>query len=148
MSVQQQLSIFDELDTPAPSKPQAAPHCDLDALADIALVYTTTEKANSTGIRFATNVDDAQKFCSDDRTRGVLHGTQWAFMWTKASTWIQVLSSTDAPVMDLDGMTDDGSRDGLIAELGVSKIDLTEFPQVFGPLGVRVKNAPKRKATR
>ncbi|WIK62602.1 hypothetical protein [Gleimia europaea] len=144
----QQLSIFDALDTPAPSKPQAAPHCDLDALADIALVYTTTEKANSTGIRFATSVDDAQKFCSDDRTRGVLHGTQWAFMWTKASTWIQVLSDAENPVIDLDGMTDDGSRDGLIAELGVSKIDLTEFPRVFGPLGVRVKNAPKRKAAR
>ncbi len=144
----QQLSIFDALDVQAPSKPEAAPRCDLDALADIALVYTTTEKANSTGIRFATSVADAQRFCGDDRTRGVLHGTQWAFMWTKASTWIQVLSSTDAPVMDLDGMTDDGSRDGLIAELGVSKIDLTEFPQVFGPLGVRVKNAPKRKAAR
>lgn len=146
--MQQQLSIFDELDTPAPSKPQAAPHCDLDALADIALVYTTTEKATSTGIRFATSVGDAQKFCSDDRTRGVLHGTQWAFMWTKASTWIQVLSSTDAPVMDLDGMTDDGSRDELISELGISKIDLADFPGVFGPLGVHVENAPKRRATR
>lgn len=32
--------------------------------------------------------------------------------------------------------------------MNVSKIDLAEFPGVFGPLGVRVRNAPKRKATR
>lgn len=132
----QQLSLFDI---------GPAPVAEVDALSEIALAYTTTEKANSTGIRFATSVADAQKFCSDDRTRGVLHGTQWAFMWTKASTWIQVLSSTDAPVIDLKGMTDDGSRDSLIEELGINKIELHDFPKVFEPLGVQVKNPPRKK---
>lgn len=131
----EQLSLFDT---------EPAPVTRIGALSEIALVYTTTEKANSSGIRFATSIADAKKFCSDNRTRGVVHGTQWAFMWTKASTWIQVLSDTENPVIDLKGMRDDGSRDQLISELGVSKIDLADFPEVFTPLGVQVKNAPRK----
>lgn len=83
-----QHALFDAVETPIP--PPEDPHrdCDMQALSQMAILYTATEKGNNSGIRFGMSVDDAMAFCESDISRGVLHGTQWAYFWTRLSSFV------------------------------------------------------------
>lgn len=118
-------------------------HVNEDALKAIALCYTGTELGNNSGIKFAMSVADAMIWCGSPISRGVLRGTEWAYFWTSAYNFISCHWGIDEPCLDLDRLVDDGSWDERIASLGVKKIDLADFPAVFEPLGVTIKNAPR-----
>lgn len=139
-----QHALFDAVETPIP--PPGDPHrdCDMLALSQLAILYTATEKGNNSGIRFGMSVDDAMVFCESDISRGVLHGTRWAYFWTRLSSFISCYWMSELPVIDLHGASDDGSWDARIAALGLVKIDIYDFDEWLRPHGVEVANCPYR----
>lgn len=113
-----------------------------NGLRQLAFLYTASEKHNNSGIRFALSVEEAMVWCESEISRGVLHGTQWAYFWTSAWNYLMRYNS-DGMVIDITGLEDNGQWDARIASLGLRKISLTEFPAVLGALGVEVKNDTK-----
>lgn len=127
--------------------PMRAPHAPLPdinfaALNDFALLYTATEKGNNSGIRFALTREDALRWCSLDVSRGVLHGTQWAYFWTSLRRFSSRDDCSQAPEITIVLSADDGRWDTRIALAGCTKIPLTEFRQKFEPLGLTVVEKP------
>lgn len=98
---------------------------------NIAIIYTGTECGNFSGPKYFMKIDDAKKFCSDERSKGVLHGTKWAFFWTSLANYVGCYWDLSEHGIDFSHFFDNGSRDGLLAELGIEKLDPRE---VFGTL--------------
>lgn len=138
----QTLDLFAPAETPIP--PKADPHADVNmaALHELAILYTATEAGNNSGIRFMMTVDDAMRWCEQDVSKGVLHGTAWAYFWTRVSSFITCYWLNDEPCIDLRDAKDDGSWDERIAAAGCKKIAVWEFSEVLNPLGVKVENEP------
>ena len=121
-------------------------HLDRDALSRIALLYTATEKGHNSGIRFALpTIEEAQIWCSSPLSRGHLHGTAWVYMWTSALNFIECHWG-QGPAIATDKIVDNGQWDERIASLGLHKISVHEFPDVFRPLGVTVVTGSKELA--
>lgn len=129
-----QSTLFELPQSAYVPRPQATPVLDVEALAALAFCYTATAKGNSSGIRFACPVEDAQAWCESDLSRGTLHGTAWVYMWTRVTTFLDVFP----PPLDITGYVDNGEWDGRLASVGVRKISLTEFAGTFGPFGLEV----------
>lgn len=55
---------------------------------DIALVYTATRGGKATAGHYFMCLDDAKKFCSHPKSKGVLHGNEWAFFWTSLKNYL------------------------------------------------------------
>ena len=125
-------------DIPRPEKP--APQFDVSGLQDKAFLYTGSEKGNYSGIRFGMSVEEAQKWCGSDVSRGTLHGTQWAYFWTTAANFL----SAYPPPLDLEKHIDNGTWDDRIAAMGLTKVSLWEFEAWLAPHGVEVINSPSR----
>lgn len=106
----------------------------------IALVYTATEKGNCTDPHFFLTIDDAMKLCSDERSKGVLHGTRWAYFWTSLKNYASNYWMGDDGGLDFSKFHDNNSRDGLLAELGIEKIDYWEVYELLKNAGFNVKN--------
>ena len=104
------------------------------ALDEIAFLYTASEKGNCSGIRFALSTEEACAWCSSDVSRGVLHGTQWLYFWTKASAYVRQFGTT----IDLRKAFDNGQWDDRLAALGLTKIGLDDLPKLLDPHGVKV----------
>lgn len=104
------------------------------ALEAVALMYTSTELGNSSGIRFALSIEDAHTWCSSSVSRGSLHGTKWAYFWTSA--WNYCCEQHEH-TLDLTGMVDSGEWDERIVDAGCKKISLIELPPILEPLGIR-----------
>lgn len=112
-------------------------------LNDIAFLFTSTAKGNSSGIRVLMTVPDAQTWCTSPLSRGVIHGTEWAYFWTRAATWIRELGAT----LDITGFTDNGEWDDRFREAGVMTwTPLHRFRAVLEPLGVHVIDGTPRPA--
>ena len=105
-------------------------------LSEIAILYTATEKGNSTGPRFFMSIEDARRWCSDPVSQGVLHGTRWAYFFTSVHNYVQCHWGTQKPVIDLRRAVDDGSWDERIAAAGCTKIPFAEAKEILAPLGV------------
>ncbi len=73
--------------------------------------------------------------------RGVLHGTRWAYCWTRISTYIACHWGTHRPQLVLPADADNGTWDERIASLGLRKISLVELPALLRPLGIEVITA-------
>lgn len=131
-----QPSLFDDL--PSPPAKFNEPLQFSAGLDRLAFLYTATERGNSSGIRFAMSVDDAMTWCESDISRGVLHGTMWAYFWTSARHFLGHWSGYGRAEIDITGYVDDGSWDARIASLGLTKIPLTDFRRVLAKYGVRV----------
>lgn len=114
------------------------PSIDREALRGIALLYTASEKGNNSGVRFAMSVDDACVWCSSEMSKGVLHGTHWAYFWTSALNFIECYWGTAIPVFDFSNETDNRLWDERIASLGLHKFSFDDMPAVFEPLGVKI----------
>lgn len=84
------------------------------------------------------SVEDAMVWCQSDVSRGVLHGTRWAYFWTRSTRFIEEYGGKER-VLDITGYIDDGSWDERIEVLGLTKIGFERFREVFEPLGVTVK---------
>lgn len=106
----------------------------------IALVYTATEKGNSTDPHFFLAIDDAMKLCSDERSKGVLHGTRWAFFWTSLKNYCGNYWDLTDGGLDFTKFYDNGSRDALLDDLGIKKIDYWEVYELLTNAGFKVKN--------
>lgn len=140
------MSLFDLLEdaaewTPAAMQQRArAETYDLDRARELAFCYTSSEHGNSSGIRFMMTVPDAQKWCESDVSRGTLHGTRWAYFWTRVSTFIEYKAEYDGyrPRITLAQLVDSGEWDERIAKVGVVKIGLPDFPDVLGQIGIDV----------
>ena len=140
----QQIGLFAAEETPVPPKPDPHAGVNMKALHDLAVLYTATEAGNNSGIRFMMTVSDAMKWCELPVSKGVLHGTQWAYFWTRVSSFSTCYWLNEEPCIDLHGSADDGSWDKRIADAGCTKISLWEFSRVLNPLGVQVVNEPSR----
>ena len=111
---------------------------DVDGLDEIAFLYTATEAGNNSGIRFAMSRDDACAWCESDLSRGVLHGTRWAYLWTSALNFFSRYDYIGGAAFDISKFADNGQWDERIASLGLTKIGFDEFPALFAPLGITV----------
>lgn len=120
-----------------------------DILRSYAFLYTSTEKGNNSGIRFMMSLEDAQEFCSSPKSRGVLHGTYWAYFFTSVYNYIHAkdcysenkhpLSRVKTGCINLKGAADDnGKYDRLIEELGLKKINISEIPRFLKAFGIEV----------
>jgi hypothetical protein len=107
-------------------------------LDDYALLYTTTEKGNNSGIRFAMTVEDAMAWCSSPISQGAAHQQRWAYFWTSVKNFIGCHWGPNEPKLVIKGLVDNGQWDDRIASMGLKKIGFPDFRQVFGPLGVEV----------
>lgn len=114
----------------------------MEALEKLAILYTATEKGNNSGIRFMMSIEDALQWCASPISKGVLHGTEWAYFWTKVSCFITCYWLNEEPCIDLRDASDNGSWDRRIADMGLKKISVWEFSRVLGPLGVSIVNEP------
>ena len=142
MAAHDQLDLFATLG-PAEAPKAPAPKKAFDAYEaspdGIALVYTATEKGNCTDPHFFLTIDDAMKLCSDERSKGVLHGTRWAYFWTSLKNYASNYWMGDDGGLDFSKFHDNGSRDGLLAELGIEKIDFHEVVALLEKAGFKVR---------
>jgi hypothetical protein len=120
-----------------------------EKLKSLAFLYTSTEKGNNSGIRFMMSLDDAETFCSDKRTQGVLHGTRWAYFFTSVYNFLHAHdcygdnAHSSARVhkgyLNLKGCTEDkGTFDHIIEDLRLKKINISEFGKTLEPLGIEI----------
>lgn len=119
------------------------PTVDWEALSGIALLYTATATGTNSGIRFAMTVRDAMAWCSSSESRGQLHGTAWAYMWTTVTNFLhrgEPYGSVSA-TLSIDGLEDSGAWDERIARY-VRKISLADLPATLEPHGVTVVGTP------
>jgi len=142
VGIPQQFGLFDAEETPIPPKPNPHAGVNMAALHDLAILYTATEAGNNSGIRFMMPVEDAMKWCDSPVSRGVLHGTQWAYFFTRLSNFITCYWLNEEPCIDLNHAFDDRSWDERIESLGLKKISVWDFSKVLNPLGVQVVNEP------
>lgn len=134
------LTLFD-VDPPARPVPATDPGVDWDALDDIALLFTASEKGNNSGIRFAMSREHARAWCSSDLSRGNLHGTNWAYFFTSVSNFVRCHwgpKEPKEPKIVIAKLVDNGQWDARIASLGLAKIALADLPALLTPLGVEV----------
>lgn len=111
---------------------------DWEGLEDVALLYTATDRGNHSGIKFAASREDAQAWCESAVSRGNIHGTDWAYFWTSAATFLRAFP----PPLVLTGLVDNGEWDERIAAAGVRKIALDELADQLTPLGVQCAGFP------
>lgn len=87
---------------------------------DIVVVYSCARSARTSTVRMFLHREDAMALCSDPRTAGRAHMSEWILMWTSITNLRKVLGDR----MRLQ-VTDDGRFDGLLDELSVVKVPLT-----------------------
>jgi len=117
------LTLFD-LPSPAP----ASDGIDWDGLAELALLYTATEKGNHSGIKFAATRKHAHAWCESSVSR----------VWTSCANFLRAYP----PPLVLGRLVDNGEWDERIAAAGVTKIDLLELPGTLRPFGVECVGVP------
>lgn len=140
MSAQQVFALFDLtpdlVEMPKPEEPW----CDWAALEEYAFLYTASESGNNSGIRFMMTTTEAQAWCSDAISRGMLHGTRWAYFYTTVSKFISCHWGTKEPKVVIADLVDNGQWDDRIAAVGLTKISLSDFARVLTPFGVKVES--------
>ncbi len=127
-----QTLLFDE-----PLQVQIAKNRDGRTLDDYAFLYTGTSTGRHSNIHFMMSLEDAMEWCSSELSHGAIYGAEWAYFWTRVSTFISCQWGDN--VINLKGFTDNGQWDDKIASLGLLKISIAEIPEVLGPLGVIIK---------
>lgn len=135
------LALFDLTpDLVVMPKPEV-PVIDVDALENLAFLYTATATGSNSGIRFMASVEDAKKWCSSDVSKGAHYDAEWHYQWTSVLNFIQRDEGYVGvkPVIDISGLVDNGSWDSRIEATGCRKVDLRDFRKVLEPLGVEVK---------
>lgn len=111
---------------------------DIEGLSNFAFLFTATEKGTNSGVKFMATVEDAKKWCSSEESKGILHGTKWAYFWTSVSNFIGCHWGAGTPMLNISGLIDNGAWDEKIAASGCKKIGLNEFKAVLTPYGVEV----------
>lgn len=134
-----QPALFDT--TPfvvAPAKPDPHAGVDMDALRQLAFLYTATETGNHSGIRCMMSVEDAKAWCSSPVSRGRHYRVEWAFFWTSVANFVTCYWCGREPEIDISKEFDNGEWDERMANVGVTKISLDDIADTLRPLGVKV----------
>ncbi|VDG76196.1 Uncharacterised protein [Actinobaculum suis] len=147
-----QLALF--ADAPAETTDSEATRVeDLDGLEKYAFLYTATAAGNNSGVRFMATVEDARKWCSSDLSRGVIHGTPWAYFWTSVPAFLEchwgeaygdLQHSTtgvlrDGAILDMRQAADSGEWDERIASTGCRKIPFSEMGKLLARFGITTR---------
>lgn len=97
------------------------------APADIALVYTATRAGKATAGHYFMRMDDARKFCSCPKTKGVMYGNEWAFFFffffTSLKNYLGNFLDLTEHGIDFTGFCDNGSGNDLCVKLGIKPLD-------------------------
>lgn len=88
---------------------------------DIAVIYTCAKSAKTSHVRMFLTINDAKKLCSDDRTRGYVHSSEWITMWTGIQNLLNVLGNDPSIPVE-----DDGRFLPICRELGLTPISVTD----------------------
>ena len=112
MRQNQQLSLFAE---------EVEQTKDRDFGNRYAFLFTATEKGNSTDVHFMMTLEDAKKWCSLPISRGLLHGTRWAYFFTSVENFFECHWGGHA-IQTLNAWCDNGKWDEKIKEAGLTKI--------------------------
>lgn len=134
--VEPTLFDFIEFDKEVAPEPTAG-------LERYAFLYTATSSGNSTGIHFMMSVEDAQAFCSDPRSKGVMSGTYWAYFWTRVSTFCfefggNTKGKNGGWILDLRKSYDNGEYDWLVEDLGLKKYNRQDIKSELKQFNVTV----------
>lgn len=133
-----QASLFSASETPLPPPVDRHLGVDFKSLENLAFLYTATETGAHSGIRFMMTIDEAMVWCESPVSCGVLHGTRWAYFFTRVSTFVRHYLDGQEPVLDLSGEIDNGAWDARIASLGLKKIGHADFANWLSPHGLSV----------
>lgn len=118
---------------------------DLPPLSEWAFLYTSTEKGNNSGIHFMMTKADAIKWCSSHVSKGVLHGTYWAYFWTTVENFAfchwggNHSTNPQSGVVDLRRMHDNERWDEEIKKLGLTKFDKRAIYHILYKYGIKVQ---------
>jgi len=82
-------------------------------IKNYASVYLCNEKTGRGNDVFIMSIDDAKKFCNDDRTKGVYLGNKWIYMFTSLE---YLLNDCDS---EINFKMDNGSQQKVIEELNI-----------------------------
>ena len=120
-----------------------------EQLKDWCFLYTSGRK-NCT-IRFMMNREDAMKFCSSPKSKGVLHGNRWMYIFMCVWNWLGEMPVGCRKIQMYED-DDNGNYDYLIEELGCNAVKIKQIPDILVPLGVNVqvgecRKPPKNKRT-
>lgn len=108
----------------------------------IALVYTATRAGKATAGHYFMRIEDAKKFCSHPKSKGVVHGNEWAFFWTSLKNYMGNFLDLTEYGIDFSGFCDNGSRDELLNELGICPLNFIEVCKDLELRGFKVKYPP------
>jgi hypothetical protein len=120
-----------------------------EQLKQLAFLYTCSFKGGASGIRFMLSIEDAKKLCSDPRSKGVSHGSCWAYFFTTVYSYVHkddtyadmvnpLARSTGNRIEIVAKGADDGSFDEILKDLGCEKIAIKDIPEALRWLGVDV----------
>ena len=130
------------------------PTADTETLDRYAFLYTATDKGHATGIKSMATREDAIRWCSSPVSRGMIHGSHWAYFWTSVLNFVRhhtgdaEIYGEHAYQLNLNGLVDNGEWDERIAAAGCKMIKHHEIAAVLEPLGVTVHGTPKVKRRR
>ena len=119
---------------PAPPEPTAAEIA--RAASDLCFLFTVSEHTRGGKVHFLVSRDEAMRFCSDDRTKGVYMGGKWMYCWTSVDN--AFVSMNDKIVIGRN-VTDNGKYDDLLHELRIKPIPLSDYKKTLEPLGFKVQ---------
>lgn len=108
----------------------------------IALVYTATAHGKASCGHYFMRIEDAKKFCSSSKTKGVLHGNEWAFFWTSLKNYCGNFLDLTEHGVDFTAFCDNGSRDDLLQELCIEPYEPWDVCAVLEARGFKVKYPP------
>lgn len=136
------LFDMDEFCPAESKKEQRIANARAAAPEDIALVYTATRAGKATAGHYFMRIEDAKKFCSHPKSKGVLHGNEWAFFWTSLKNYLGNFLDLTEYGIDFSGFCDNGSGDALLQELGIEPYEAWDVCAVLEKRGFRVIYPP------
>ena len=101
--------------------------------SDLCFLFTAGETTGFSGYRFLVTREDAMKFCSDPRSKGMRYGSKWAYFFLTLSHAFECTEK-----IELKDIIDNGSFDYLIKELNISIIPKTKWRDLLTPFGFEI----------
>lgn len=100
-----------------------------------AFIYMAARTGGAEVPMYLATRTDAEKFCGDDRTKGIGRGGPWAFLFTSAANYVlNPLGHSSLADLTRKARADDGRFEGLAAELGITLYGRDQFEAVLGPI--------------
>jgi len=102
--------------------------------SDLCFLFTSSFSGGFGGIRFLVTENEAKIFCSDERSKGIMHGGKWAYFYTTIANSFY----NQGEQIKLSEIIDNGKYDWLLDELGIKKIPKQEWRDLLTPFGFEI----------